>query len=84
MMGGGLCWLDYNNDGWMDLFVVNSYSDETSTHWNATGGLPRSALFENVHGRFVGRERQLARRTSRCRGTAASPPTSTATATPTS
>jgi hypothetical protein len=24
MMGGGLCWLDYNNDGSLDLFVVNS------------------------------------------------------------
>ena len=22
MMGGGLCWLDYNNDGWEDLYVV--------------------------------------------------------------
>ena len=27
MMGGGLCWLDYNNDGWLDLFVVNSYGE---------------------------------------------------------
>ena len=53
MMGGGLCWLDYNNDGWMDLFVVNSYTDENIDAWNARGGLPRSALFENVHGRFV-------------------------------
>ncbi len=27
MMGGGLCWLDYDEDGWLDLFVVNSYAD---------------------------------------------------------
>ena len=26
MMGGGLCWLDYDADGWLDLFVVNSYA----------------------------------------------------------
>ena len=28
MMGGGLCWLDYDDDGWLDLFVVNSYWDK--------------------------------------------------------
>src|SRR4051794_30143162 len=45
MMSGGLCWLDYDNDGWVDLFVVNSPSE---------GGAPaRTALFHNVHGRFV-------------------------------
>jgi hypothetical protein len=53
MMGGGLCWIDYNNDGWLDLFVVNSYTDANIDVWNARGGPPRSALFENVHGRFV-------------------------------
>ena len=27
MMGSGLCWLDYDRDGWLDLFVVNSYAE---------------------------------------------------------
>ncbi len=53
MMGGGLCWLDYDNDGWLDLFVVNSYSDADYATWEQHGGLPRSALFHNVRGRFV-------------------------------
>ena len=42
MMGGGLCWLDYNNDGWLDLFVVNSYTDANIDVWNARGGPPRA------------------------------------------
>ncbi len=53
MMGGGLCWLDYDDDGWLDLFVVNSYADANIPAWNDRGGLPRSVLFHNVHGRFV-------------------------------
>src|SRR4029077_13375188 len=52
MMGGGLCWLDYNGDGWQDLFAVNSYSSADTAHWEAHGGLPRTQLFENVHGHF--------------------------------
>ena len=52
MMGAGVCWLDYNNDGWQDLFAVNSYADTDYSRWQANGGLPRSALYENVHGRF--------------------------------
>src|SRR5919201_3607013 len=52
MTGGGLCMLDYNNDGWLDLFVVNSYSQADVDRWQKIGGLPRSALFRNTRGRF--------------------------------
>jgi hypothetical protein len=53
MMGGGVCWLDYDRDGWLDLFVVNSHSQADASAWEAKGGLPRSALYRNVRGRFV-------------------------------
>lgn len=53
MMGGGLCWLDFDRDGWLDLFVVNSYAEAEAGQWAAAGGLPRSALFRNVDGRFT-------------------------------
>jgi len=52
MMGGGLCWLDYDEDGWLDLFIVNSYAPSEILQWEARGGLPRSALYRNVQGRF--------------------------------
>ena len=53
MTGGGLCWLDYNGDGWIDLFAVNSYSDGDIDRWEARGGLPRSVLYRNERGRFT-------------------------------
>ncbi len=53
MTGGGICALDYDNDGWVDLFVVNSYSEADYLRWQRHGGLPRSALFRNVHGHFT-------------------------------
>src|SRR4051812_27630293 len=53
MTGGGLCALDYDNDGWLDLFVVNSYSEADLPRWRRNGGLPRSALFRNTKGRFT-------------------------------
>lgn len=50
-MGGGLCWLDYDNDGWLDLYVVNSYAEDELDFWHET--LPHNALFRNQGGRFV-------------------------------
>jgi Na+-translocating ferredoxin:NAD+ oxidoreductase RnfD subunit len=52
MMGGGVCWLDYNGDGWQDLFAVNSYANSDAGRFEAHGGLPRTQLFENLHGHF--------------------------------
>ena len=53
MMGGGVCWLDYDDDGWLDLYVVNSYALSETERWQDEGGLPRSTLFHNERGRFV-------------------------------
>jgi ASPIC/UnbV protein/VCBS repeat protein len=53
MMGGGLCWLDYDGDGWLDLFVVDGYAQSERDEWLVEGGLPTSGLFRNDEGRFV-------------------------------
>ena len=53
MMGGGVCWVDVDDDGWLDLFAVNSYSDLDYGHWLEHGGPPRSALFRNRNGTFT-------------------------------
>ncbi len=53
MMGGGVCWLDYDNDGRLDLFAVNSYGEGDIGGYSARGGLPRSALFHNDGARFT-------------------------------
>jgi hypothetical protein len=54
MMGAGVCWLDYDEDGWLDLFAVNSYALAEADRWEQEeGGLPRSGLFHNADGTFV-------------------------------
>ena len=53
MMGGGVCVLDANGDGWEDVYAVNSYADVDRPRWDAKGGVPRSRLFRNEHGTFV-------------------------------
>jgi len=53
MMGGGVCWVDIDNDGWLDLFAVNSYSDLDYGYWTTHGGPPRSGLFHNTNGKFT-------------------------------
>lgn len=53
MMGGGLCWLDADGDGWLDLYAVNSWAEREAARWKDTAGLPRAALFRNVGGTFT-------------------------------
>jgi ASPIC and UnbV/FG-GAP-like repeat/NQR2, RnfD, RnfE family len=53
MMGGGVCWFDYDGDGWLDVYAVNSYADSNIPNWQESGGLPRNALFHNEKGHFV-------------------------------
>src|SRR5437764_4622630 len=47
MTGGGLCALDYNNDGWLDLFAVNSYSPADVGRGERRAGRRRTALLRH-------------------------------------
>lgn len=53
MMGGGLCWIDHDRDGWLDLFVVDTWSDGEWGRWRTEGALPSTRLYRNDRGRFV-------------------------------
>ena len=53
MMGGGVCWIDYDRDGWLDLFVTNTWSNGQWGRWRQEGALPSSHLFRNDAGQFV-------------------------------
>ncbi len=53
MMGGGVCWIDYDRDGWLDLYAVNTWSNGEWGRWREDGALPASQLFRNDTGRFV-------------------------------
>jgi hypothetical protein len=52
MMGAGLCWLDYDNDGWLDLYLVNSYAIDEIDFLESQGRMPRNALYRNEAGSF--------------------------------
>jgi hypothetical protein len=52
MMGGGVCWLDYDGDGWLDLYAVNGYAESDIPNVGSGRGLPLSRLYRNVKGRF--------------------------------
>jgi hypothetical protein len=47
-MGAGLAWLDFDNDGWLDLYVVQGGPFPPSGSSKA-----QDRLFRNDHGRFV-------------------------------
>ncbi len=52
MMGSGACWIDADGDGWLDLFLVNSWAEAEWGRWNESGGLPTTALYRNRRGTF--------------------------------
>ena len=52
MMGAGLCWIDYDQDGWLDLYLVNSFAEAERPYWQAQGGLPTNQLYRNEAGQF--------------------------------
>jgi hypothetical protein len=53
MMGAGLCWLDYDNDGWYDLYLVNSHALEERDNLAGQEALPANALYRNRAGVFT-------------------------------
>ncbi len=54
--GFGAAWLDYDNDGWLDILAVNGDVNEDVTRLERTGDpFPlgqRNQLFHNLRGRF--------------------------------
>ena len=53
MMGGGMCWIDADADGWLDLVVVDTWTDGEWGRWREEGGLPTTTLHRNVRGTFT-------------------------------
>ena len=47
-MGGGVCWIDYDNDGWLDIYLVNSHALDEVTFWE--NDLPENGLYRNLYG----------------------------------
>ena len=66
MMGGGLCWLDFDEDGRLDLYVVNSYAEDEAARWRAGRTAPECAVPQRRR-RVRRRERGVRRRRLRPR-----------------
>lgn len=52
MMGGGVCWIDVDRDGWLDLFLTDTWSNGEWGLWNSTGNLPTTRIYRNTGGVF--------------------------------
>ena len=55
MMGAGVCWIDVDGDGWLDLFAVNTWSNGEWGRWRREGALPSTRLYLNERGVFTDR-----------------------------
>ena len=84
-VGGGVAVLDYDGDGWMDLYFVNGGADPEITGDWKPAQTPRAALYRNRHdGTFEDVTRRPGWATRARTGSGPRPPTSTGTAAPTS
>ena len=52
-MGAGLCWIDFDADGRLDLYLVNSHALSDVDFYAEGAGLPRNTLYRNDGSSFT-------------------------------
>ena len=83
MMGAGVCWLDYDRDGWLDLYAVNGYAESDIPDVRIRSRSAAQPPVPQREGAIPGRHGVDRGGPRACAAAGASPATSTGTAPPT-